>query len=583
VNAGSDDFAEDERLTRLATEWAQGDVEPAMASALTAAIERGDMEEIRLACARPLEFGTAGLRGEVGPGPARMNLSTIARVSFAVGEFLCERSSESPRVVVGFDARLDSLRFARHSAEILAGCGAEVLLAARALPTPVVAYATRKLKANAGIVITASHNPRADNGFKVFDDQGVQIVLPWDGQIAERMARAPQARGMIRDVDRVRELPPHVEADYFRDAARTAEAHVPERSPSRLVGLAYSPLHGVGLWAVVRALHAMGQEVDLRTVPLQSAPDGTFPTVPFPNPEEPGVLDLLLEEARKSNLDCAAANDPDADRLAVCLPLGSSRLVRLSGDALGLLFADACLDASSYERPVVVSTVVSSPALESLVEERGGELIRTLTGFKWICHAAVEREQFVFAYEEALGYCFAAPDGSVAAMDKDGVLALLVFTRLLAAAGSGAGLAERLLGIYRRFGLWGSFGYSRRWKGIEAASAMAGVLTRLRSDLPTALAGLAVVGSTDFLQGAHERPWYQGEQDLLQLELKRGKDDGGTVRRGRVLVRPSGTEPKLKVYVHLCSDFDQQDDYLSLQAEQIRLAEQIADELFEQG
>lgn len=578
MNVVTDDRVDGERLIRTATDWARGDVDPITQTALMQSIEKGDVEEIRRACVRPLEFGTAGLRGEVGPGPARMNLATISKVSYAIGEFLSGRGAVSP-VVVGFDARADSPRFARHCAEVLGGLGVDVLLAGGPLATPLIAYAVRKLEASAGVVVTASHNPREDNGFKVFDDRGVQIIAPWDSEIADRMRAAPEARTMARRADRIRELPSRVLEEYFGDAARTAAAHVPGPLLPGAVELAYTPLHGVGLSAVESALKAMAVPIALRSVGSQSVPDGGFPTVPFPNPEEPGALDLLIEEAEGAGLASACANDPDADRFAVCLPLGSSRLVRLSGDALGLLFADACLKASRHRRPVVVSTVVSSPALEALVEEHDGRLIRSLTGFKWICHAAAEEEQFVFAYEEALGYCFAAPAGSMAALDKDGILALLVFARLLAREGGGGALAERLLGLYRRLGLWGSFGHSRRWVGPEGGLEMAAALDRIRRAPPVRVAGFQVVGLKDYSQGASERPWYLGAQDLLQLELETPSGRLDPLLRGRVLIRPSGTEPKLKAYVHLCSEFGAAGDFLSLNEQQSRLAGEIASEL----
>lgn len=575
-------------LVEKARRWAEADLDRKDRLQIIEAIQRGDLAELERACAAPLEFGTAGLRGEVGPGPGRMNRAVVARVSWALGLFLTRRSEGTePLVVVGFDARPDSRAFARDASEILTGIGVRVVLSDEALPTPVFAYAVRWLEADAAVVVTASHNPRPDNGFKVFDDQGVQIVAPWDTEVAALMGSAPPANSLKRG-EVARLWKPDILDAYSRDVIATADFHVPNsgNNPSSSSGplVIYTPLHGVGLKTVERVLAEGGAPVRLHPVAAQAMPDGTFPTVEFPNPEEPGALDLALDEAERQNADVVCANDPDADRLAVCLPLGDT-LARLSGDALGLLFADACLRSAKVESPTLLTTVVSSPALEVLVAKRGGSVVRTLTGFKWLCHAALEMPRFAFAYEEALGYCFAAPDGHLAALDKDGVLALYVFARLLGQEGGGQALGRRLLEIYREVGLWGSFGASRRFEGAASGAQMQDRLSMLRAPGVSRLGGLEIESVTDYALGAEHRPWYLGHQELLQFDLLADDPLVGP-SSGRVLVRPSGTEPKLKLYIHLRSDFpagssSESLNYEALSRKQQALAERIATEVFD--
>lgn len=550
-------------------------------------IEEEGLSSLRVGFARPLQFGTAGLRGEVGLGPGRMNESSVGKVSWALGKFLLgeaeKNSSSTPVVVMGFDARPTSASFAKCASEVLSGLGVRVLLASEAIATPLIAFATRFLGAGAGVVITASHNPRPDNGYKVYDDRGVQIVRPWDSEIAQLMEQCPPAGALTRDTVQIEELSAAVSDAYFEHVAKLSERWVPTLPEDGTLRLAYTPLHGVGGSAVERCLAAL--PIESVVVPEQGAPDGTFPTLEFPNPEEVGALDLLLEAASSEGCELALANDPDADRLACCLPLerasgrDSDELTRLSGDALGLIFADLCLRAATETKPCIVSTVVSTPALEELAMLRGGQVERTLTGFKWLCRAALEQPGFVFAYEEALGYCLAgAPDG-VGVMDKDGIAALTVLSRLALREGGGLRLAKRLLALYRELGLWGSFGHSRRYGGDEAASEMEASMRRFReSGLPD-LPGFSLVESRDFLQGYASRPWYLGRENLLSFELQR-THESEPVERIRILLRPSGTEPKLKAYFHLSSRLGADEQYLAATRHQSELASRLASAIF---
>lgn len=575
-----------EGLVARAERWAQTEAHGQEASEVREQVALKDLDSLRVGFGDSLQFGTAGLRGAVGVGPGRMNESTIGRVSWALGEFLQQRKQRGgapPLVVVGFDARPTSASFARCAVEVLTGLGLRVFVSKEPIPTPLIAFATRQLGASAGVVVTASHNPPSDNGYKVYDGQGVQIVHPWDSQIADLMEHCPNARALKRRGSDTSQLPVAVVDAYFDHVSALAERWVPVVPSVTLLRVAYTPLHGVGSKSVARSLARL--PVELVQVPKQAEPDGTFPTLSFPNPEEPGVLDLLLEAASENGCEVALANDPDVDRLACCLPLArasgqaTQELSRLSGDALGLLFADLCLRRAESSSPCVVSTVVSTPALDELARHRGGNIERTLTGFKWLCRAALEQPNFVFAYEEALGYCFAGDPGTVGVMDKDGIASLTTLVRLVMAEGGGLALARRLLGLYRELGLWGSYGHSRRYAGENASLLMEARMKSLRNEGLPVLDGFELTERIDFLNGADSRPWYRGRENLLCFDLTR-KHGSGTVDRMRILLRPSGTEPKLKAYVHLRSKLLRDEDYPNLVERQRELALEIASQLF---
>ncbi|HXS17680.1 MAG TPA: hypothetical protein VN764_10855 [Polyangiaceae bacterium] len=558
--------------------WSEREPEAAFVAELRHLLATGDVQRLDEYLGHPLEFGTAGLRGPVGWGSGCMNEAMVTRVTWALGQFLRSRAesaveSSRLRVVVGFDARPDSARFASVCAEILSGLGLVVSLSEAPVPTPLVAYLVRALHAQAGVVVTASHNPRGDNGFKVYDDQGVQIISPWDSGIAQLMNEMPTLRALERHALYVESISREHEEAYLTQLQATAYATVPQLCDGKW-RVAYTPLHGVGCSWVERSFKQSLPQVELCLVGEQAQPDGAFPTTPFPNPEESGTLDRLLRVAAEHDCDVALANDPDADRLAVCLREEKGGFFPISGDALGLLFADACLKSTSHPAPVLVSTIVSSPALDALAERRGAVVERTLTGFKWICRAALQAPQFVFAYEEALGYCFAPARGQTGVMDKDGLCAATVLGRMLAAAGSGAALLEQLLGLYAELGLFGSFGASLRLdRGPAPLAQMGQLLQHLRSQGPRLEADWSITHYEDFMLDAERRPSYLGQQDLLRFDLTRRAVGSFEPRAARVLVRPSGTEPKLKLYVHLQSDWD---DGLGYSSQLARLQTYVA-------
>lgn len=563
-----------------AKKWAEEEIDLQSRTLLERKLVLGDVSFIRECFELPLTFGTAGLRGRVGIGPAHLGASLVAKVSWALSRHLKSISHEAVTVVVGFDARPESLHFAVLASEVIAAQGATVLLTSTPTPTPCVAFAVRHLGASAGVVVTASHNPRGDNGYKVFDQGGVQIVAPWDEQIARRMSESPPPCDILRSIGGVRPFPEDVLDAYFETVRALAEQLVPDLGDSPNAGLkiAYTPLHGVGGAALRRAIAGWSPWLTLLAVAEQEQPDGLFPTVPFPNPEEEGVLDAAIALAEGENCDAVFAHDPDVDRFSLCLPFSSKEFVRLSGDAVGLLFLDACLASQEGKPSRVFSTIVSTPAADELASLYGATLQRTLTGFKWLCHAAAEAEDFVFAYEEALGYCFAAPKGRTTIMDKDGIAAACVMARLLRRAGSGAGLVEQLFSIYERVGQWGSFSISRRHEEVGGRERMESTLRSCRVRPPKTLGGLRVTRVEDFAEGSTERPWFLGAQDLLSFDLHAGLGSEG-IKAGRVMLRPSGTEAKLKAYIHLKSEFrgseHYQEDFLVQEALSLKISEEL--------
>lgn len=557
-----------EPLAARALAWAADDPDAQTRAELERAVQDGDEAAVRAAMEPRLEFGTAGLRGPVGPGPARMNRLVCARFAWALGTFLGRQPTLAGRpVVLGFDARRDSRPFASTIAEILAGLGVAVTLADGPVPTPLVAFGVRALAAAAGVVVTASHNPAGDNGIKLYDDAGLQIVGPWDQELEALMQAAPPYAALVLGRAGSRSLEVEAGAAYLASLRARRERW----TSSRPIRVAYSPIHGVGLETLGRAL--AGTSVDLLVVREQADPNPDFPTAPFPNPEEPGVLDRLFALAAEQRVEVALATDPDADRLAVGLPDGRGNIVGLSGDEVGLLLADGLFEPSGGP-PVCARSVVSSPALDAWAKARGGRVLETLTGFKWLARAVAHEGRFLLAYEEALGYCAAAPAGHLAPLDKDGLGAAIEFIGCVLRAGSGERLLGRLAELSAELGLWVSAAASVRLDGAPARLAAANVMAALRRSPPHALRGDPVVAVTDYQAGAETRSPWLGQQDLLELR---------TQARVRVLIRPSGTEPKVKLYTQVvgAARGTQVADYLARRRELAEQAGHVAAELAE--
>jgi phosphomannomutase len=526
----------DEDLIAAAQAWHEADPDAKTQAEVRRLTEASDLAALRERFS-PLTFGTAGLRGLVGAGPGRMNRAVVLRATHGLAAWLERevRDARSLPVVVGHDARLDSARFAADVCAVLREAGFSVRRFESAAPTPLVAFVAKELGAAAAVVVTASHNPPEYNGFKVFGPDALQITSPVDAAIAARIAEAPPARRLAatRREPNDDELVPASLTERYLDGIGALRSRRGRAEPLRI---AYTALHGVGGALAERALSAAGHEI--HAVPEQHEPDGRFPTVSFPNPEEPGALDRALALAKAEQADLLLANDPDADRLAAAAPTASGSFRVLTGNQIGLLLAEHLLSAGEpHPRRLVVSSLVSSPMLGVIAAAHGARWERTLTGFKWIWSAALELEheagaRFVFGYEEALGY---SVGGLV--RDKDGLSAAVLLADVAAEAKArGESLLDVLAALYRRHGLWVS---AQRVVAGEP-SALAVRLARLSRALPTELAGEAIARVTDYSLGASERPRWLPAQTLLEVTF--GDDS-------RLLARVSGTEPKLKLYL----------------------------------
>jgi len=497
-------------LTEVAIRaWIADDPDPATRAELEALLDAGAAAELADRFAGPLTFGTAGLRGVVRAGPNGMNRAVVRRAAAGVAGYLASTGADGP-VVIGYDARRGSTEFAQDTAAVIAGAGRQALLLPGPLPTPVLAFAIRHLGAAAGIMVTASHNPPQDNGYKVYLADGAQIVPPADIGIQAGIAAVPSARALPLSGTYT------VLGEEIVTAYLTAVCAVPPPGPRELT-VAYTALHGVGAEVARRAFVGAGF-ADLHVVTEQATPDPTFPTVPFPNPEEPGAVDLLLALAAECGADIAIANDPDADRCAV---ICGDRM--LSGDEVGVLLADALLSAG--RTGTYATTIVSSSMLRSIAADAEVPYAETLTGFKWIVRAPEQTGvPLAFGYEEALGYA-AAPD---IVLDKDGISAALLVAALAARLRvDGKTLLDRLDELAVVHGVHLTDQISVR---VQDLSLIAAAMSALRASPPDALSGAPMVFE-DLAPAA----------DVVRLSAS------GV----RVVVRPSGTEPKLKAYLEV--------------------------------
>ena len=470
-----------------------------------------------------LEFGTAGLRGALGAGPNRMNRVVVIRAAAGLAAYLRGHGAHpGDTVAVGYDARHRSDVFAEDTAAVLAGAGLRAVLLPRPLPTPLLAYAVRHLGCVGGVMVTASHNPPQDNGYKVYLGDGCQIVSPADTEISAEIA----AVGALADVPRSdgwERL-----GEELLDAYLEAVAGLVAQAGPRDLRTVYTPLHGVGGETVVRALELAGFPPPT-VAPTQAEPDPDFPTVAFPNPEEPGALDVAMALADQLGADLVLANDPDADRCAVALP-GPQGWRMLRGDEVGVLLGDFLL--RSGVDGVYAASIVSSSLLGALAAAHGRPHRETLTGFKWIARV----EGLAFGYEEALGYCV-APD---LVRDKDGISALLRIAEPAALLKTeGRTLADRLDEIARAHGLFATDQLSVR---VGDPAVITAAMDRLRSQPPAALGGLRVEVAEDLAEGSGD-----GDAELPPTEGLRYR----MAERARVVVRPSGTEPKIKCYLEV--------------------------------
>jgi phosphomannomutase len=526
-------------------------------------VEEGDGEAERDLADRfsgPLTFGTAGLRGVVGAGENRLNTSVVLRATWGLVDYILANVPEASRrgIVIGHDARLRSDALAIAAAEVAAARGVTVHILEGPSPTPLVAFLTRTLHAAGGIVVTASHNPPEYNGYKVYLDRGAQIIPPHDEGIAARIAKAPPAREVQR-------MPlEEAEAKGIVVDARMLEKRYVDAIlglkvldvPAEDLTIAYTPLHGVGARLTEEVLTQAGF-TDLNVAHKQAAPDGRFPTVRFPNPEEPGAMDQVLALGERVHADLVLAQDPDADRLAAAVRGKDGKFVVLTGNELGILLAHHVLTREAPDpKRLVITTVVSSAQLKKIAADLGVHYAETLTGFKWIANYALDREEqdglrFVFGYEEALGYTVHG-----VTRDKDGVGAALVMAELAAQCkGRGETVLDRLRAIRERYGLYVSRQRSVVLPGREGAERIKSAMTALRGTRIDRLGTLSVEGTWDLLaqtrtqpDGKSERLDHLAPSDVLIYDLEGG---------GRAAMRPSGTEPKIKLYLEIVESLRQ--------------------------
>ncbi|KGN41152.1 phospho-sugar mutase [Knoellia aerolata] len=516
----------DAELVEAARAWAADDPDPqtrAELEAVIAAASGGDAaarDDLADRMSGMLQFGTAGLRGALGGGPNRMNRAVVIRAAAGLTAYL-RKSQRSPMVVIGFDARVNSDVFARDTAAVVVGAGGVAAVLPRPLPTPVLAYAIRHLGADAGVMVTASHNPPEDNGYKVYLGDGSQIVSPADVEIAAEIARVERVADVPLPDDGWETLDESVLERYLHDVVRV----VSPDSPRDLV-VVHTALHGVGSETVARAFDGAGYAVPL-PVPSQAQPDPAFPTVSFPNPEEPGAMDAALDLAEQTGPDVVIANDPDADRCAVAVPgPGGWRMLR--GDEVGVLLGAHLLERGVPSNAVFANSIVSSRMLATVCRAAGIAHEETLTGFKWISRVPGLR----YGYEEALGYCV----DPLQVRDKDGVSAALVVAEIVATLkASGRSVPDRLDELAVAHGVHATDAFSVR---VEDLSLIDTIMARLRAEPPTTVAGVGVARLDDLAAGDGGLPPTEGLRWFLD-------DDS------RVIVRPSGTEPKLKVYLEV--------------------------------
>ncbi|WAU85274.1 phospho-sugar mutase [Streptomyces sp. Qhu-G9] len=508
-----------DELIAQAEAWLAEDPDADTREELAKLIDAEDTAELTARFSGTLQFGTAGLRGELGAGPMRMNRSVVIRAAAGLAAYLKAKGQTGGLVVIGYDARHKSADFARDTAAVMTGAGLRAAVLPRPLPTPVLAYAIRHLGAVAGVEVTASHNPPRDNGYKVYLGDGSQIVPPADAEIAAEIAAVARLADVPRPDSGWETLDDGVLNAYL---ARTDEVLAPG-SP-RIARTVYTAMHGVGKETLLAAFARAGFPAPV-LVAEQAEPDPDFPTVAFPNPEEPGAMDLAFAKARETDPDLIIANDPDADRCAAAVKDGAGDWRMLRGDEVGALLAAHLVRRGV--RGTFAESIVSSSLLGRIAGKAGLPYEETLTGFKWIARV----EGLRYGYEEALGYCV-DPEG---VRDKDGITAALLITELASGLkADGRSLLDLLDDLAVEHGLHATDQLAVR---VDDLSLITDAMRRLREQPPTQLAGLPVTRSEDLTQGTDRLP----PTDGLRYTL-----DGA-----RVIVRPSGTEPKLKCYLEV--------------------------------
>jgi phosphomannomutase len=517
-----------ETLIQQARSWIDQDPDAETIAELEKLISESDEAGLLDRFGQRIGFGTAGLRGLLGAGPNRMNRVLVAQAAAGISKYLKE-NFDDPSVVIGYDARKNSDVFAKDSAQIFAGFGIRAFLFPELAATPLVAYAVRNLGTSAGVMVTASHNPPGDNGYKVYDFSGSQIISPMDSEIAKHIDEFARSGSVaaLRRSDSFVEVPTSVRAGYVQSVSGLLNKHSERKS----IKIVYSAMHGVGA-SFIQEIFKLSGLAEPAQVLSQQQPDGKFPTVSFPNPEEPGAMDASLATAKDQQADLVLVNDPDADRLAVAFKKADGGYQQLTGDQLGLILGEEMASRASREGRTgsLACSIVSSSALSKVAEHYGFGFEQTLTGFKWVSRVP----NLIFGYEEALGYC--VDWGQV--RDKDGLSAALIVADIASAlANQGYTLGDQLDKLMQRYGYFATGQISIR---VTDLTVISDLMKKLRTNPPAQIAGVAAVFE-DLNQGSGSLP----ATDALRFKLQ----DGRTV-----MVRPSGTEAKLKCYLQAVSD-----------------------------
>jgi len=570
----------DTQLKFKVNNWLENDPDPRTKQELQGLIDANDETELARRFSGRLVFGTAGLRGVVGAGPMRMNRLVVQQTSAGLGLYLKHqtRDVETRGVVIGYDGRHDSKQFAHDAAAVLTAMGIKVYLTSAVAATPLVAFGVTHFGAAAGIVVTASHNPPQYNGYKVYWGNGAQIIPPHDSGIAACIDRAATQAIVMQELDKAIAVNSLImlEADFYeayREGVRTADTLQNHTRPE-LVSLSYTAMHGVGAEMAETVLKDAGF-TQVYSVASQREPDGDFPTVKFPNPEEKGAMDRVIAEAKKHGATLACANDPDADRFAVAVrkddygskaEAGKGKYQMLTGDQVGVLLGHYLLTHSAKDQRLTCTTIVSSSLLSKVAASLNATCRTTLTGFKWLTNVGMSEQsddnRFLFAYEEALGYTV----GSMV-WDKDGLSALVAFAQLTAElANKEQTLWDRLEEIYREHGFHLNFQVS-----IALKPETPNIGAYLRDNPPSSIAGKKVLVTDDISTGLRRfedgstEPIALPASDVLIYQLEGG---------ARVIVRPSGTEPKIKCYYEVVETMTPADSLASTQAR----AQEVMDE-----
>ncbi|EJL6298137.1 phospho-sugar mutase [Vibrio cholerae] len=544
------------------THWLARDPDPKTRQELQQLIDTQQDAQIAERFQSRLEFGTAGLRGKVGCGPNRMNRLVIQETAAGLGHYLIAQLPDAKNrgVVIGYDGRPDSQQFAHDTASVLTSLGIKTYLTYQVAATPIVAFGVRHFNAAAAVVVTASHNPPEYNGFKVYWENGAQIIPPHDAGIAACIDQAAQQAIPYLALEQAEQqgLLHWLRDEYYQTYRKTIGASplLQHHTKPQALSLAYTAMHGVGANMAETLLADVGF-THVSSVKEQREPDGTFPTVNFPNPEEAGAMDMVMALAKKVGAQLACANDPDADRFAVAARRADGEYQMLTGDQVGSLFGHYLLSQTDAHRQLVGNTIVSSSLLSKIAAAHGARYYQTLTGFKWLTNVAMqeqtEQHQFLFAYEEALGYTI----GSTV-WDKDGLSALVAFAQLAAELNAqGKTVWDQLEALYRQHGL-----HVNAQRSIALAPNSPPVGDKLRATPPKDIAGRKVLIVEDFKLA--RRTFADGKTEAITLptsDVLIYHLDGGA----RVIVRPSGTEPKLKCYYEVVTPFAAEEDFVSAQ------------------